>query len=187
MVFRINAGEMPPPDETQPTPQEIGHLVSAISENVRNGAAARMAKRGPLQHYRLSRLEYAHTIYDLLGVVFNVEAPGAFNEDPRWQGFDRIGAFLSVAPSHIERYFDAADTVVGLAFPDKETPTQTKRHTPGENKRRLLQLGEGWDFHIAQPGPYRIRVRASGLPAFTGRVPHLALWHNPPQTIVCGP
>ena len=44
---------------------------------------------------------------------FDVEAPGAFNEDPRWHGFDRIGAMLSVAPSHIERYIAAADVVGG--------------------------------------------------------------------------
>ena len=57
-----------------------------------------MAKRGLVEHYRLSRQEYAHTVYDLLGVVFDVEAPGALNEDPRWHGFDRIGAHARHGP-----------------------------------------------------------------------------------------
>ena len=134
--------------------------------------------RGPLEHYRLSRSEYAHTVYDLLGVVFDVEAPGAFSEDPRWHGFDRIGALLSVAPSHIDRYFDAADRVVELAFPETDVETKTVRRLVGEGKRQLLQLGEGWGFDLKHPGHYRIRIRASGLPAFTGRPPRLSLWHK---------
>ena len=44
----------------------VGHGHSA-----RDGAAARMAQRGRVQHYRLSRQEYAYTVYDLLAVVFD--------------------------------------------------------------------------------------------------------------------
>ena len=183
VLFRINAGEMPPPDEKQPAPKEIGHIADLISAEIREGAATRMAQRGPIQLYRLSRQEYAHTVYDLLGVVFDVEAPGAFTEEPRWQGFDRVGALLPVAPSHIERYFDAATTVVEQAFPERPVHAKTiRKHASGgadsDGQRRLLQLGEGWSFSIAHPGRYRIRVRASGLPAFTGRTPRLSLWHK---------
>jgi hypothetical protein len=150
-----------------------------ITKKIREGAAVRMAKRGLLEHYRLSRQEYAHTVYDLLGVVFDVEAPGAFNEDPLWHGFDRIGALLSTAPSHIDRYFTAADTVVDLAFPDSELPAKIARRSPKQGTRQLLQLGEGWGaFDIGNPGRYRIRIRVSGLPAFTGRAPRLSLWHH---------
>ena len=186
VVFRIHAGEMPPPDETQPSPLKIAQFADEILKKIRAGAATRMAKRGPLELYRLSRAEYAHTVYDLLGVVFDVEAPGAFNDDPRWHGFDRIGALLSVSPSHIERYFDAADKVVELAFPDTEIESTTNRHLAGEGKRRLLQLGESWEFSIARPGRYRVRVRASGLPAFSGRVPRLSVWHKHHQRSFAG-
>lgn len=186
VLFRINAGEMPPPEQPQPSPKAIGDVADRILGKIREGSAARMARRGPVEFYRLSRAEYAHTIYDLLGVVFDVEAPGAFNEDPLWHGFDRVGAMLSVAPSHIERYFDAARKVVNTAFPDTEIPSQTKRHQAGEGKRRLLQLGESWQFSIAHPGRYHIRIRASGLPAFTGRVPRLSLWHKHHQRSFAG-
>ncbi|MCA9212481.1 MAG: DUF1592 domain-containing protein [Planctomycetales bacterium] len=186
VLFRINAGEMPPPEEAQPSPQEIGSVADSILEKIRQGAAARMARRGPVEFYRLSRTEYAQTIYDLLGVVFDVEAPGAFNDDPRWHGFDRVGALLSVAPSHIERYFDAANTVVETAFPDTEIPAKADRHLAGEGKRKLLQLGESWEFSISRSGRYRVRIRASGLPAFTGRVPRLSLWHKHHQRTYAG-
>lgn len=181
VVFRINAGEMPPEEEPRPTAREIGGMAEYLTAKIRAGAAARMAKRGRVQHYRLSRQEYAHTVYDLLGVVFDVEAPGAFNEDPLWQGFDRVGALLSTSPSHIDRYVRAADKVIELAAlgkkPAESTPVQRK--TFGDGKRNLLQLGEGTGvFDIGTAGRYRIRIRASGLPAFTGRIPRLSLWHH---------
>ena len=179
VVFRINAGEMPPPKEPQPTAVELGTTAETITKKIREGAAIRMTKHGLLEHYRLSRQEYANTIYDLLGVVFDVEAPGAFNEDPLWHGFDRIGALLATAPSHIDRYFKAADAVVNLAFPDHELPLKIVRKSPNKGKRQLLQLGENWGaFDLATSGHYRIRIRVSGLPAFSGRLPRLSLWHS---------
>ncbi|MEM7235538.1 MAG: DUF1592 domain-containing protein, partial [Planctomycetota bacterium] len=89
----------------------------------------------------------------------------------------KLKSVLSVAPSHIQRYFEAAETVVDLAF----TPSKSETHRPtaGEGKRRLLQLGEAWNFiHLKRPGHYRFKIHASGMPAFTGRVPRLSLWHN---------
>jgi len=177
--FRINAGEMPPPEEPQPSVKELDTIVDFITTRLRQGAADRMARRGPLEHFRLSRQEYANTVYDLLGVVIDVEAPGRFNEDPRWHGFDRIGSLLSVSPSHIDRYFSVADAVIELAFPDSEEPAKTVRRSAGDGKRRLLQLGEGWrTINLRQPGHYKIRIHASGLPAFSGRTPRLSLWHD---------
>ena len=122
VVFRVNAGEMPPQEEPQPTAEQLGDFADVVTARIRDGAAERMAQRGRVQHYRLSRPEYVHTVFDLLGVVFDAEAPGAFNEDPLWHGFDRIGALLSTAPSHIDRYIHAADTVVELASLDEEVP-----------------------------------------------------------------
>lgn len=178
VAFRIKSAEMPPPEEPQPSSEEIGEIVERITQKVRQGAAARMAKRGLFEQYRLSRHEYAHTVFDLLGVVYDVEAPGAFNEDTRWHGIDRVGALLSLAPSHIQRYLKAADVIVETAFPDDEQASTTERKIVGEGKRQLLQLGEGWNVHLKQSGHYRLRIRASGLPAFTGRIPHLSLWHT---------
>ena len=179
VVFRINAGEMPPEKEPQPAAAEIGRTAEMVTKKIREGAAARTARRGLLEHYRLSRQEYASTVYDLLGVVFDAEAPGVFNEDPLRHGFDRIGALLSTAPSHIDRYFMAADTVVDLAFPDSAPPSKIVRRSPKKGTRQLLQLGEGWGaFDIRNPGRYRVRIRVSGLAAFTGRAPRLSLWHS---------
>ncbi|MBC7822210.1 MAG: DUF1592 domain-containing protein [Planctomycetaceae bacterium] len=191
---------MPPKKEPQPKPQELGQAVDWLSMRIKEGEAARMAKRGPVAHYRLSREEYGHTVYDLLGVYFDVNLPGAFNEDPRWHGFDRIGSLLTLSPSHVDRYFRAAETVLARAFPDQQPASQKNRReaTAGQEKWLKEQGFAGpvrwplWPGHgqhlvnASAPGLYRIRVQLSALPSFKGRLPHLALWHHQLKRSVIG-
>jgi len=177
--FRISAGEMPPPEEPRPTAAEIGTAVDWISGRIGEGEAARMARRGPVAHYRLSREEYGHAIHDLLGIQLDVSAPGFLQEDERWHGMERIGARLTLAPAHVERYLRAAETAVQLAFPEKPLKTETKRQVAGGGQRWLLPPGTARHLVTAPiPGLYRIRIEASGLPSFRGRLPRLALWHQ---------
>ena len=200
VVFRMNSGEMPPKKEPQPTSQELERAVDWLSSRITEGEAARMARRGPVAHYRLSREEYGHTVYDLLGVYFDVSMPGAFNEDPRWHGFDRIGSLLTLSPSHVDRYFRAAETVLSRAFPDQQPKSQTTRRDANTGQDRWLQeqglagpvrwpIWPGHGQHLVSasaPGLYRIRIQLSGLPSFKGRLPHLALWHHQLKRSVVG-
>ena len=192
VVFRMNSGEMPPKNEPQPKPQELGHVVDWLSTRINEGAAARMAKRGPVSHYRLSREEYANTVYDLLGVYYDVHLPGAFNEDPRWHGFERIGSMLSLSPSHVDRYFKAAEIVLDRAFPAQPSqPTKGRRDANEGREKWLADRGLAgqarWPMwphnrrHLINttvPGTYRIRLQLSGLQPPGGRIPHLSLWHQ---------
>ncbi len=197
VVFRINNGEMPPAKEAQPKAAELGSAVEAISARIKDGEAARMARRGPVAHYRLSREEYGHTLYDLLGVYYDVMIPGALNDDPRWHGFDRLGSLLTLSPSHVDRYLRAAETAVARAFPAKPPATETTRRVADDGKWRELQLAGPkrwaiWPGHsqplgqIQHAGLYRVRLRLSGLPSFRGRLPHLALWHQGLKRAVVG-
>lgn len=191
VVFRMNSGEMPPKDELQPRPEELGRAVEWISARIKEGEAARMARRGPVAHYRLSRDEYGHTVYDLLGVYFDVNMPGAFNEDPRWHGFDRIGSQLSLSPSHVDRYFRAAETVLSRAFPDQLPASQKIRRdaNAGQDPPVRWAIWPGHGQHLvsaSSPGLYRIRIQLSALPSFKGRLPHLSLWHHELKRSVVG-
>ena len=200
VVFRMNSGEMPPKKEPQPKPQELGQAVDWLSTRITEGEAARMARRGPVSHYRLSREEYGHTVYDLLGVYFDVNLPGAFNADPRWHGFDRVGSLLTLSPSHVDRYFRAAETVLSRAFPDQQPKSQKSRRDANSGQEKwLLEQGLAgpvrwpiWPGHgqplvnASAPGLYRIRIQLSGLPSFKGRLPHLALWHHQLKRSVVG-
>lgn len=179
VLFRVNSGEMPPKGETQPTQIELGEVAEWISANINEGRAARMAKRGPVSHYRLSRDEYANVVYDLLGVHFDARMPGALIEDPRWHGFDRIGSMLSLSPAHVTRFFTAAENVLDQAFPPQQAPS-TKQKQSAEAPSRWLVLPGHFqgNINVRHPGLYRIRVQLSSVPSFKGRLPRLAIWNN---------
>jgi hypothetical protein len=192
VLFRINSGEMPPKKEPQPKAEDLGRVAEWISARIREGEAERMAKRGPVAHYRLSKEEYGHTVYDLLGVYFDVNLPGAFNDEPRWHGFERIGSQLTLSPSHVDRYLKAADTVVARAFPSKPIAVTKGQRDANMGHEKWLQE-KGWTgrvrwllwpgrthqlFTASSPGLYRVRIQLSALPSFRGRLPSLALWHH---------
>jgi len=192
VLFRMNSGEMPPKDEPQPKPAELGHTATWISARLHEGEAARMAKRGPVAHYRLSRDEYANTVYDLLGIQYDVNLPGAFNEDPRWHGFERVGSMLSLSPSHVDRYFKAAEEVLGRAFPEVSIKPNKFRRDPTERLEKTIADrgitkpvrwpvwpgGRRNLISLSKPGTYRVRIQLSGMQPAGGRTPHLSLWHH---------
>lgn len=200
IILRLGAGEMPPEDEHQPAAAEVDRVMEWLDERLKEGEAARIAKRAPVEHYRLSREEYANTIYDLLGIHYDTRAPGAFTEDPDWHGFERIGAELSLSPSHVEKYLIAAQQIIDRAFPDSP-PRQTKSHRDAldidwrnrdkrkeleaigvaEHVRTLIWPGHKLSYlrpdpgHRQAAGIYRARIQVSGLTPEGERPPHLVL------------
>lgn len=193
ILLRINSGEMPPEDEKQPSQQARAAIADWIHTRLEEGRALRIAKRPNVELLRLSREEYALSIQHLLGIHFDVDAPGALIDDPRWRGFNRIGSLLTLSPSHIDRYFEAAQKIIADAFPEKPIPPRQGRSdadTP-RTREQLAKLGvtaparqlvlPGKSFgsiDVRDPGTYRITVRLSALPSTKGRIPHLAIWDD---------
>jgi len=204
-VFRMNSGEMPPAGEPQATPDELGSVVDRLAARSSEGQAARMAKRGPVAHYRLSRNEYQNTIYDLLGVYYDVNRPGVFNQDPLWHGYDHIGSQLSLSPSHVDHYFKAAEEILeaaNLTKPvkpksvhkevldlrnldsDELEDIQARLKALGNDEPmryllwpggRMPALNSNWLARDAASGLYRARIQVSGLPGLNGDLPHLTV------------
>ena len=130
VIGRINAGEMPPEDEPQPTVRELEVVVDWIGARIKEGKRARMAKRSSVVFYRLSREEYSNTVYDLLGVHYDAAAPGRRTPDPQWHGFERIGSQLSLSPSHVEKYLKSARTILDEAYPQSRPPRRITTAIP---------------------------------------------------------
>ncbi|MDF1751787.1 MAG: DUF1592 domain-containing protein [Verrucomicrobiales bacterium] len=204
VVERINSGEMPPEDEPQPTEDEISSVIDLLDARIREGRAARLAARPPVAHYRLSRKEYQNTVYDLLGVRYDPAKPGELNADPLWHGFERIGSRLSLSPSHVERYYRAAEIVLDRAF--REDPVETKtirktaaeiRYNGGQKQQEYLdrfgikrplralifpgRLQQAFRPHwLGRMGPehsglYKMRIQVSGIRPVDGQIPHLRI------------
>jgi len=145
VIERLNTGEMPPKGEPKPSPEESARVVEWLTARLKEGEAARHAKRERVAFYKLTREEYANTIFDLLGVRYDAADPSGLPEDPNWHGFERIGSVLSLSPAHVEKYFAAAEAVLAEAFPDKAPDTKTTRWTPfdcrGWNRKKMEEKG----------------------------------------------
>ncbi len=215
VVERINSGEMPPESEPRPTREEIAAFVTKLDSLLKEGRAVRMAARPSVAHYRLSRKEYQNTVYDLLGVRYDPTQPGALNEDSLWHGFERIGSELSLSPSHIDRYYRAAQLVLDRAFPTVSGEARKVRKTAAELRynggksqqealdrfgikrplRYLLfpgrvehALSPGW---LGKTGPeysglYKVRIMASGIRPPGGQPAHLSIGKETSEETVSG-
>lgn len=214
-IDKVNGGEMPPQDEPQPTQDEIAAFVTSLDAQLKAGRAARMAARPAVSHYRLSRKEYENTVYDLLGVRYDPTNPGELNEDTLWHGYERIGSQLSLSPSHMDRYYRAAELVLDRAFPAESSEARTVRKTAAE-----LRYGGGQDqqaaldrFGIKRPlryllypgsvqqalspnwfgktgpehsGLYKVRLQASGIRPPGGQTAHLSIGQRTGEETVDG-
>ncbi len=215
LIERINSGEMPPEAEPQPTQEEIAAFVPKLDSLIKEGRAARMAARPAVAHYRLSRKEYQNTVYDLLGVRYDPTKPGELNEDTLWHGFERIGSELSLSPSHVDRYYRAAELVLDRAFPAASGEARKVRKTAAELRygggktqqealdrigiqrplRYLLfpgrvqtALSPGW---LGKTGPqhsglYKVRIKASGIRPLGGQPAHLSIGKKTGEETVDG-
>ncbi len=215
VVEKINAGEMPPENKPQPNADEIANIITQLDLRIREGRAARMAKRPPVAHYRLSRKEYQNTVYDLLGVRYDPAKPGELNEDTLWHGYERIGSQLSLSPSHMDRYYRAAEIVLDRAFPPTVAEARKARKTAaelryggGEKQQEVLdRLGikrplryllfpgriqpafaPNW---LGNTGPehsglYKLRLQASGIRPTGGQPAHLSIGKRTSEETVDG-
>lgn len=215
VLDRINSGQMPPKDEPKPKQDEIAAFVTHLDSRLKEGRAARMAARSAVSHYRLSRKEYQNTVYDLLGVRYDPAKPGELNEDTLWHGFERIGSELSLSPSHVDRYYRAAEIVLDRAFPATSVEARKVRKTAvdlryhgGKAQQEALNrfgikrplryllfpgrveaaLSPNW---LGKTGPeysglYKVRIQASGIRPLGGQPAHLSIGKETGEETVAG-
>ncbi|MEQ1747775.1 MAG: DUF1592 domain-containing protein [Prosthecobacter sp.] len=216
MMEQVNSGEMPPKKEKQPSQAEIAAFVTSLDSRIKEGRAARMAARPAVSHYRLSRKEYQNTVYDLLGVRYDPAKPGELNEDTLWHGFERIGSELSLSPSHVDRYYRAAELVLDRAFPAAASGEARKvrktaaeiRYNGGKEQQEALNrfgikrplrylLFPGTVQNALSPnslgktgpehsGLYKLRIQASGIRPIGGQTAHLSIGKRTGEETVDG-
>lgn len=118
VLRNVRAGIMPPYGEDRPSDEEIGDVVEWIKADA-FGIDFAQPDPGRVTIRRLNRVEYRNTIRDLVGVDFATEIE--FPPDDTGFGFDNIGDVLSVSPLLLEKYLQAAETIIAEAV-----PTQTR-------------------------------------------------------------
>ncbi len=124
VLKNVRTGLMPPKKKPRPTVEEQAKLEHWIKRQAfeidpQNPDPGRVTVR------RLNRIEYRNTIRDLMGVDFNAEVE--FPPDDTGYGFDNIGDVLTISPILLEKYLDAAKTIVSEAEPIVSRVVQEKR------------------------------------------------------------
>ncbi len=165
VLKNVRARMMPPADEEQPTPEERDEIIRWI-ETGAFGVNPADPDPGHVTLRRLNRAEYRNTIRDLMGVDYNTEEN--FPPDDSGYGFDNIGDALSLSPLLMEKYIQAAETIVAKGVPTKPKVVPIRRVAGDEFKsddgmlvRKLSFYEPGklaGKFRIDEPADYRIVV-----------------------------
>ena len=114
---RVRSGEMPPRAAARPDPAvmetALGSLERALTDA---NLSARGELRTPLR--RLTRLEYAYTIADLLHVdeAVGLDLSEGLPAEADSGGFDTVAAHQSMSPLHVRAYLEAADRALDAAI-----------------------------------------------------------------------
>jgi hypothetical protein len=117
----LRADIMPPAGKPHPSPAEEKRIADWIKYSA-FGIDPADPDPGRVTIRRLNRVEYGRTIRSLLGVDFPSEAE--FPPDDTGNGFDNMGDVLSISPLLLEKYLQAADTIIAGVVP------QSSRVTP---------------------------------------------------------
>ena len=196
VMDKISSGEMPPEEEKQPKAAEVARIAEWLAGKLKEGEAARLAKRDRVTFSKLTRDEYVNSVRDLLGVTYDATDPTGLSEDEAWRGFERIGSVLSLSPSAVEKHFAAGEAILAEAMPDKAPVKFTKHRTALDLRGNPNDFKEPWGPKVrvdiwpghdlgGRPSPgqalpisgyYKCRIQVSGLKPKDGRAPHLAVY-----------
>lgn len=124
----LRSGLMPPAKKDQPTADERAGMIDWIERKV-FGLDPANPDPGRVTLRRLNRVEYGHSIEDVLGVKFNVN--DAFPPDDTGYGFDTIGDVLSISPLLMEKYLAVAERIMAQAIPLEAGRPQAVKIDPG--------------------------------------------------------
>jgi hypothetical protein len=123
ILDKLNAGEMPPEDEPQPSKEELAKVVGDLTESLQSAQKMLRDSGGAIALRRLNRREYQATIKVLMGVRLNGEKPP---DDPSGR-FDTIGQNQSLSAMQLETYFTFAQEVARMALHWACTPRSESR------------------------------------------------------------
>jgi hypothetical protein len=114
VLKNVRAGIMPPQKKPHPTLEDRKKLEEWIKYEA-FGIDPKNIDPGRVTVHRLNRTEYRNTIRDLMGVDYDTDQE--FPPDDTGYGFDDIADVLTISPILLEKYVDAAKTIVTKAVP----------------------------------------------------------------------
>ena len=137
-------------------PQHLEFLIAKL-----DAADRPVAGRVPVQ--RLTRTEYGIAVKDLLGV--EIDAAGLLPTEIKVHGFENIAAALSVSPSFLEQYVNAARIAAKLAVGEAMPKRASVKYPVAGNQGAYLdgfplgtRGGMRFKHHFPADGEYRFNI-----------------------------
>jgi hypothetical protein len=116
VIDLVNAGEMPPEDEEQPTSDERAQILFQLDQSLNHFDFSSIDNPGFESARRLTNQEYNRTISDLLGVSLSLAE--RFPSDLTGaSGFENSANTLFLQATRMERYIAAAERAAETALP----------------------------------------------------------------------
>lgn len=111
---RVETGEMPPSKKPAPAKEDKEAFLSHLEKPLLRADERKRNKYGRVNSRRLTRVEYEHTIHDLIGI--GLPLVNLLPEDPEVGGFQTVADAQQLSLFHVEAYLQAADLVLSEAF-----------------------------------------------------------------------
>ena len=172
---KLEAGEMPPPEADQPSPDERRAALGALHKTLHAASLARQKTEGRVALRRINRTQHENTLNDLLGV--SIKLGDVLPDDGSVAGFDNVSEGLDVSSTHLVRYLQAADLALDAAIATHPARKLAYRRTGKETTEKhggfpqllgkFVRLeGERLNVYIGLPG--HISIQSDEVPT-TGR------------------
>ena len=107
VLDRVESGEMPPEKKERPDPKLVSNAMGELAEGLRKREEDRYGEQGRVVARRMNRLEYEHTLQDLLKLP-GLEVKEMLPADPEASGFDNVSQAQRLSYVQLGRYLDAA-------------------------------------------------------------------------------
>ena len=187
---KVSSGEMPPPDEPQPTAAERRDLLTPLAERLHAAGLARQRTAGRTTLRRLNRLEFDYTLRDLLALP-HADYHELLPADPSSHGFDVVGEALPMSYVQQAAYLQTAELALAEAMmlrpqPERKLytmsflelgylamPKSQKRPDDGLAIMSNFTLGPPFFFghFVARaPGTYKMKLRARTITYADGQL-----------------
>lgn len=134
----VSEQQMPPPDQPQPTGEELASFVQAVKAELAAIDCTSVRAPGRVTLRRLNRVEYNNTVRDLLGVDFR--PADDFPADDVGNGFDNIGDVLSLPTLLMEKYLAAAEQISDRVWGDEQLRLRFMPELPTDQLARLMTV-----------------------------------------------
>ncbi len=132
ILDQLNLDSMPPKDARQPTVAQRAAAVASITRSITDAQSRFKSSGGHAVMRRLNKVEYRHTLADLLSLNTDVVDPAIdFPAEAKVNGFDNNGQELITSGLLLGHYLRAANTVTAAATHFESRP----------ESRTLIQQG----------------------------------------------